>query len=252
MKINKLSFFVIIMLLPMLGFSQESKTESEEIIINEYLYSGGINVKMPKANDDKDINGKVFNEKSLLKFNHIDYSDLRPEEGELAAFAKKEWKNLKSDKDGFISIKNNTKSEDYQIQYFVSYIEANRWLKGKLSIESSDMMEVYLNGKSIGGIYSIDDEMGTFKKDLKLEKQNYTLLIKILTKVEKSKKIKFAATLKLDDAFTQDDLKISTNPEHYMDIAHVLEGPRVNSVKVSADGKYYLASYSELTSPGEK
>lgn len=240
------------MALPMFGFSQESKTNSKKISVDEWLHLGSLIVKMPLANDDKDVNGKAFNEKTLLQFDHISIGDLHPAIGELAAFTNKKWDALKTDKDGFVNIK-KTDAEDYQIHYFVSYIEANRWLKGKLSIESSDILEVYLNGESIGGIYSIEKELESFTKDLKFEKRNYTLLLKVLCKkTEKNKKIKFSATLKLDDSYRLNDITISTNPLHYMDIEHVLDGPRINSVKISADGKYVLASYSEVTPPEGK
>lgn len=252
MKISKLSFLVFVMLIPMLSFNQELKTNSKIISVNEWLYSGSLTVKMPLSNNDKDINGKAFNEKSLLKFNHINFSHFRPELNEKVGFTNRNWENLKSDKDGFINLKKNGKSKDYKIQYFVSYIEANRWLKAKLNVESTDMLEVYVDGKSIGGLYSSNGELETFKKELKLEKRNYTIIVKVLSKLSENKKIKFGATLILDDAFEQNDINISINPEYYMDIPHVLEGPRIKSIKVSADGKYFLADYSEVLPPEGK
>ncbi len=252
MKIYKLSFFMILMALPLLGFTQKLNSNSEKISFSEWLYSGNIFVKMPIANDDKDINKKTFNQKSLLQFNQVDVAKLRPAQGEESTFSDTNWEVVKADKEGFATAKINGKTENYQIQYFVTYIEANRWVQAELSIQSSDMLEVYLNGKAIGGIYSIEDETASFSKKLKLEKRNYTLVLKVLSKAEKTKKVKIAATVNLDEPYSNFDLNISTNPEHYMDIAHVLEGPRVNSVKVSADGEYFLAEYSEVTPPEGK
>lgn len=252
MKIFKPALLVILMVIPFLGFNQETKSNSAKITIDECLYSGSLSVKMPLANDDKDVNGKAFNEKSLLKFNHIEIQKLRPAHGDITVFTKDKWETVKSDKDGFMSVKKAKRTENYQIQYFISYIEAHRWLQGKLSIESSDLLEVYLNGKSIGGIYSMDDEIESFSKDLKLEKRNHTLLIKVLSKVDDNKKIKLSASIKLKEAFVQSDLTISIDPKHFMDIKHVLEGPRIGSIKISADGKYVLASYSEITPPDGK
>jgi len=246
MKIFKHSFLVILLITSLFGYAQNP----HKVSINQWLVSEGITVKMPVASDDKDINGEAFTQKSLLKFEQFDISKLRPGVGENTKFSNGNWRIINGDEDNTVEIKSMKKL--FKLHYLVCYIEAHRWTNAKFSIESSDMLEVYLNGESIGGIYSIEDETEVFEKDIKLEKRNHTIIIKVLNGIDKKKNTQISANIELGDPFSRDDLSISTNPELYMDITHVLEGPRIKSINVSADGQYYFAKFDEITAPEGK
>ncbi len=233
----------LIISLPM--YSQEDKTSVASI--NHWLYSGQVEVKMPVLNNSKDVNGKTFNLKRLLKFDQVDVAKFRPEANEFATFSGQNWSLVSADEEGMLKFAGNKSS----LSYFVSYIEVNRFTKARLKIESSAMFEVYVNGKAVGGIYSAkDDELSKFSKDLTFEKQNYAVVLKVLT--EKENELAIKATLEFSEPYAKGNLTLTTSPKHFMDITHVLEGPRVNNVQVSADGLYYFVTYSEITVPEGK
>jgi dipeptidyl aminopeptidase/acylaminoacyl peptidase len=253
MRLNKITFFVLFFAISIIGNTQEKKSETIKLNMEEWLVSNALIVKMPASNDDKDINGHSFSHLELLKFNQIDLNKLKPTEGDKIKFLNSigKWKVLKSDKKGFINLNVKDKSEKskkYKLKYLISYLEANRWLSAKLNIESSALLEVYLDGKPLGSIRNIKDSIASFEKNIQLEKKNYTLIVKILY----DKDFKFKANIEFEKDYSNKAVSLSTSPKHYMDIEHVLEGKRVKSVKISADGEYYIVEYSEITAPKGK
>lgn len=252
MKFLKFFICASFFLYSFLSFNQETtEFDSEKIFINEWLYSGGFSVKMPVSNDDEDINGHSFDEKALLQFNHFDIKKFRPAQGEKVSFSDDNWITKKGNHEGKVN-QNINSENDQQIHYFVAYVEANRWLEGKLCFESNSLMEVYLDGKPIGGIYNINEKPSKFIKDIKLEKKNYTIVLKILTNSHINKEFDFSGSIEIRTPYSKDDLKTWTNPKHFMDISHVLEGPHISSIKVSADGRYFLVEHDEVTPPDGK
>ncbi len=246
MKLNKVIFSMMLVGLLFVILPNIVRAESIKINLDKWLISDPITVNMPVSNNELSINGVPYAEKDLLQFKHLSLH-IRPNEGDLFTPTNSKWE-LADCKNSLVEFGTKEESDTYKVSYLVSYIEANRWLKAKLNIETSALIEVFVNGKAVGGVYNLQDGKGIFSSQLDFEKQNYALIIKVLHKNEASIK----ASIEFEEKYEADALSLKTNSGHFMDIDHVLLGSKIKDIKVSANGNYYIAEYSEITKPEGK
>ena len=111
-------------------------------------------------------------------------------------------------------------------------------------------LEIYLDGKKIASNYEQGKkEAKEIRTKLTLEPGKHCLLIKVLSL---NKNNKFKAELKAENPWNNDDFNISTTPDQFITINKVLDGKKVNSSALSANGQFALISYSQTLPPSDK
>jgi len=236
----------------------EHDSIDNKIQIQSFLKVGNFLTFLPSFDTIENIKGKKFELENLLKFSYLDISKLNPVENQIFQWDNNknyEWTKISSNKDGFVLV-NNKKNKSNQIAYYSCYIDANRWLKANLEIESPQMFEVYLDGKLILSKYSFDKEdaknIGKKNKELIFENGKHKLIIKTFCNAENIADWKFSTTITPSEKFDKEDVDVSISPIQFMDIKHVLEGKRVNSADISPSGELVIIRFSETNPPKGK
>ncbi|MEJ2616737.1 MAG: hypothetical protein P8Z35_17415, partial [Ignavibacteriaceae bacterium] len=177
----KLKYSLVLFILLSSFITGQSKRDS--VVINEWLGIGNITIPFPVPN-----NGK-FSIKDVLRFNDIDIKKLNPRENQNFSWDKDQnfqWKKISS-ANYKIKFKEENKVEP-EVNYLAVYLNAGRWLSGKLEISSCQLFNVYMDGKEILSKSSSqnlkpDTSACTPEKssaDIKLEEGKHLLIIKSL------------------------------------------------------------------------
>lgn len=245
---------LLILLLSLSNIFAQTSILNNKLIIENWLISEAIDLKMPIFNNPHDVNGNEFTFKELLKFDHIDKAALWPSEGEAVNLNGKisKWKLVKSDNDDLLMISKSKKIKNLQVYYSLTYVEVDRWLKANLILKSAYAFEVLLDGESLGTKTSLDGIENVFEKEIKLEQGKHIILVKSLVKEGLDQDLNIHAQLVVDKPADVSSLILSTSNKRRMNIPDVLDGMRVNSSTISPNGNYYIVSLSERYAPEGK
>ncbi len=223
-----------------------AQTHNEKII-NQWLIAGPVNVNVPLFDTIKNVKGDKYVKANLLKYNAVALQDIKPEKGK--SISGQKWEVCNADKSGQLQIKTN--EENNQIYYFATYVYADSWQKVSISIKSPLMFELYIDRIKVSSKYSFDaadaKETGKADYEVKMERGNHLLMIKVLTNTSDHKQrgitLYYTSSSKLEPGI---------EPESFMDIHHVLEGTVVKGVDISDNGKYYIIGYQKTSAPAGK
>jgi len=230
-----------------LVFGQSGK---DSIIIKEWLSLGNITIRLPVLNNDK-----KFNVKDILSFNDIDIKNLSPEENQNFSWNKEQllkWTKLTSSND-FVRF-NEKNLKEPEVNYLAAYLDADRWLSGKLEIISCQLFAAYIDGNEIltkGSSQNLkpDTSACTPEKssvDIELETGKHLLLIKSVKDPAMVSNWEVKAEITLDTSFSKRDLNISLNPNHFVNINNLLEDPKIRAVSISPDGELASVAVSQV------
>jgi dipeptidyl aminopeptidase/acylaminoacyl peptidase len=245
---NKLLSIIALMLIFNLSSMAKKKNDQQSIVLKNWLQSEAAPVSLPAFHNSLNIENKSFQVKDLLIENYIDLEKLRPEENDSLEWSQKslKWNKASTSKKGFL----NTNSKLNHLNYFVTYIDVKDWSKAKLLVETFPMLEIYLDGEKITSHYKQEDkEPKELSSDLTLEPGKHCLLIKVLSH---NKNNAFKIQLQAEKGWGNDDFKISPSAKQFITINKILDGEKVNSTMLSANGKYALISYSRSLAPSDK
>jgi hypothetical protein len=216
---------------------------NEKIFFNDWLTAGPFTIPLPVFEQNKEENLK-----ELLKFEHTKIDE--PEKGIVINWYNGndyKWNPLTSN-DGNI-ILNTDGTEVPQILYLAAYIEADKWISGKLEISTCNLFNASLDGsefliKTTFNNDSTECKPENKSKEIFLEKGKHLLIIKTINPVNKPLTIK--TTFELDSGFTKKDLHIVTTPKRFVSIKNLLEDPKIDNVTISQDGKYSAVTISDV------
>ncbi len=252
-------FLLLIIIMPFSAKSSETEADKIQIPITTWLKIGHIESSLPVFHNTKNIKGKKFDLKSLLKFDQFEIKNLLPKEGELFQWDQLKtfnWTKVEADSEGFLF---NSASERTvpQFIYFASYIDAKRWAKAKLEVASHHLFQVYLDGEKLTEKTSSekpkDDttsaEPGKATHELKLETGKHLLLIKSLKDPENKSEWDLKAELHLSKPWNENDLDLTISPGHQMTIKHLLDGPKIGRISISPDGGLVALSIRQTLPP---
>ena len=236
--------------LALLGFLCFSGITASDVPVNEWLDSGPLQVHAPGFIKGPNIQSENFGPRYILSNTYLDLATLQPSDGEPFLWDNQEVQNwmLSSIPEGeFLEIKPIRKAE-YQIAYHAFYIESGGLNKHDLEVESPQMFEVFLQGKKLSSSYELagKDSSNTGKATLDLDRGKFLIIVKSLyTKGDENKwRIKAKVSGKP---------LLSTTPVCGMNIHHLLEGTKLGSVSISADGSLVMVNYSRVDrKSGEK
>ncbi|MDH6341739.1 dipeptidyl aminopeptidase/acylaminoacyl peptidase [Parabacteroides sp. PFB2-12] len=199
---------------------------AQSIVVDEYIHYGSFGIRTPLMNDPVDLNKKPFDFKSLI-------SQSLP----VAVYAGK-GEIVKTDNEGRITI--SSSDESHRIGLLTFYMDAPVYCTPELQFEGlPDIAELYLNGK----IQAL--QKGSAK--LTLEPIRHELVIKYIA--EPCKAYTIRTTI-------QDSVGLSpqatTNPSKRYSIYEVVNGRRIQSARISPDGKYYFVRYYHVFPDGKR
>lgn len=244
---QKLFLFLLIGL-----FFTQLNAQQNSIIIEDFIITDAIEVKLPLFADVEGVEGNMFEESDLLKYKYLSNLDFRPKVGE-----ELEWSGLEFLKWRKSSIKDSIVSLDYhkgkfELAYAGFYLENDEWTKLELKIETSQMIEVYIDGKFIKGKYTFEEESNekVFLVNKAIEANNHVVIIKMLhSDKDRVWTMKCEAIAKNESNSVA--LNSSIQARHYMDIDHLMNGVDIKNAKISPAGDYYFVSYEMQDGPSE-
>jgi len=229
---------------------------AEKMVLSRVLTTSPLPVSKPLFHDQPNVLGNPFSSSDLLSFQHFSKEDFFPiEGGDLKWFDGKEtsWKETVTDEDGFVFFEKPEK-EGASVAYITSYLRSDRWLTAKLEVRSPAMLEVFLNGKSLGRKSTTEGEEGTigsFSKDITLPRGTHVLIIETFNPGNLKLDWKVSATLELGNEFANTDISLSLSPENIQNINHILDGVKISGALPSPDGRFYAISYRQSLPPSD-
>jgi len=244
---NKLFSIIALVLIFNLSTRAEKKDDNKQVVIKNWLQSEAAALLLPAFSNTTDIDNKRFQLKELLQESYLNPEDIKPEENDQLLWNQNELKWMKASisKKGYMA----ADAAKISLSYFASYISVEQWCKAKLLVNTYPMLEIYLDGKKIASHYNQEEkESKEIKSDITLEPGKHCLLIKVLSQ---NKNNKFKLQLQAEDGWTEEDFKLSTSPEQFISINKVLDGKKVTSAVLSANGAYALISYSRSLPPSD-
>ncbi len=227
---------------------------AEKVVVSQVLSTTPLPVSKPAFHEQKNVDGKPFSNDNLLAFEHFDVDGFFPAEGnKLKWFDSKttSWNKTFSDENGFFFFEKETNGQA-QFAYIATYVKVGRWLKTNLELKSPGMLEVYLNGKSLGRKSTIETEegeIGRFNRDLTLPKGTHLIIIKAFNPGNLRLDWKVSATFDLKDDFANTDISLTLSPKNIKNINHILDGVKITGTQPSPDGKFYTIFYRQSQPP---
>ena len=229
--------------LVLLGFLFFSGIIASDVSVNEWLDSGPLQVHAPGFIKGTNIQSEDFGPRYILSNTYLDLATLQPADGVPFLWDNQEvqnWMLNRIPEGEFLEIKPIRKAE-YQIAYLAFYIESGGLNKHEMEVESPQMFEVFLQGKKLSSSYEPagKDSSNTGKATLDLDRGKFLVIVKSLyTRGDENKwwiKAKVAGKPVL-----------GTTPVCGMNIHHLLEGTKLGSVSISADGSLVMVNYSRV------
>jgi dipeptidyl aminopeptidase/acylaminoacyl peptidase len=244
-------FFSIIILLSF------QSTAKEKLIISQWLQAGPFNVSHPLFHQTENVFGKAFTDTDLLKIEHHDLRTLYPEKGMPMPWLQgrsASWQEVLTDSNGYVILPHEN-SQQPKIIYLATYLNTDRWLKGKLEIKSPYILEAWLDGKRIASKATTEKEentIGRMNPEIKLTQGNHLLIIKAFLPVDRHLDWKVMAAVELEEPYNVSNLTPNLSPSTIKNINHILDGVKITGIDPSPDGKYYIVRYSQSQPPSDQ
>ncbi len=227
-----------------------------ELIIREWLFSGGLQVHKPAFSETENLDGKKFNEENLFRFTQLHYESILPVENKTFLSLSGEtlqWKKVTAGEDGIVGWSTPAAGGNYVV-WFAAWVKTNRWGQVTLEVRSRQQLEIYQGNRLLGGKYTIEPaekDPGKLNRELTLETGTHLILVKSMNDGQKEVVPGFSALIKPKDYFSDGSIIVSTTPSRNKTIQDVLEGVKAKGVNLSHDGKYYSVNYS-LALPNDR
>ncbi|MFZ5515530.1 MAG: prolyl oligopeptidase family serine peptidase [Candidatus Zhuqueibacterota bacterium] len=262
MKNIRLTCSVIILLLSFsILLSEETKTDSPKIMIGKWLQLGPISSPLPAFHSAPDVKGKKFELENMLTGSLVNSEDWWPGAGETFQWDKATvltWREVAADTAGFVSAAPRDTANP-EIVFWVSYTEVARWMKATIEVASPHLLQVSVDGAVLASKTSSDatpdsakkSAPGQISKEVKLEQGKHIVLIKALKNPACKNPWTMKACLSPAKDWTADDVTLSVSPKRSVDLALVLDGPKVSSVSISPDGELVALSLNRTLPPGD-
>ncbi|HUW06289.1 MAG TPA: S9 family peptidase [Williamwhitmania sp.] len=222
----------------------------EKVIVPELLHMGPVELKNPVFSDVKNTDGKAFEVQMFLKTDDFKADESTPRAGASIGENLK-WETLKADTAGWVTLTNTVGTT---LHTFAFYIEPNRFFKGKLSIQTPNRVEVYLDGKKVADKSSAEKEADKSKPvdaSLTLEKEKYLVEVKLLSTPSDSNSIALKAVLTPNKEFDASAVAISILPERPITLNDVIGAEQISSISISPSGQYGIVRYATFGPKGK-
>jgi len=215
--------------------------------VKSWLSSGSFEVYKPAYIQGQNLKKEDFQNKFVLGNSYLNLLDLKPVEGRPILWKDRKsnkWKIRKTNNEGFLEIKPE-KNDKFQISYNAFYIESDGLNSYKLEVESPQMFQVFLNGKEICSQTGSDTakKPNISESTLDLDRGKFVVIVKSMYVSGDDDKW----YLKAEISGNEDSQPlVSVSPAERMNIHHLLEGPKLQSVSISPDGELVALIYSNV------
>ncbi|MCC8146731.1 MAG: prolyl oligopeptidase family serine peptidase [Bacteroidales bacterium] len=219
----------------------------KEIPVQKMKASTLIPLYDPILIDSLDVNKKAFETKKLLQ-TPVDFEIVKESSNTISAGKDSVFIMEKA------SVDTKAPTRNKAIQLFSFNIDADRYCKAELHFKSTDMLEVYIDGKKEKSKDTREDSLSKAKElklDLSLEPRRYEVIIKRLAESKDSSEYKLKAYLKPAEKDSMAMISLSLDGKRRMTFNDVIEGSRIASSNLSPSGEYFLINMW-TTTPGGK
>lgn len=199
----------------------------------EWLALTPVPVKTPALSQVKNVDGKIFSENMLLEYSDLDVRHMLPQSGQTTGRLK--WEKAATEQDTVLA----PQESGLTLNYYAVYLENDQWLKGKLDFHLFGNAEIYLDGaKKLS--YT---EKGNTDKTVVCEllPGKHTLIVKTVTQGGKTFSCRFTA----QTPEIENGVRFSLSPKRGKNIYDILDGKKIDYVRLSPSGKYTLVRIRE-------
>jgi dipeptidyl aminopeptidase/acylaminoacyl peptidase len=235
------------------GSAQE---KSAEYIIESWLAIGPFPVSWPAFHADKK---RGFGAEDLLKYEEIDIASLKPKTGMSFKWLDGKtagWKEIKAGEKGVGLAVNPSLPAT---AYLGAYIEVSRWTRTRITLTSSQLIQVYLDGKLIATKAKVDkpeksgavNGEGKATAEAKLEAGKHLLMIKTVFDPESRTDWRIKASLEFAEKFASPGVLFSLAPEERMTLRHLFDSPKPVGISVSPQGTLVALTINQSLPPGD-
>ena len=222
---NKSLLFTLLICISITLFGQKNPVEN-------YLYAGFTIVQKPLIIDSLNVKGKAFEEKNILQ-NFVSFPKV---------FEKTSLIVADSGKINFTTSKGN-----YALHYFKFYLFPDRFVKGKLTLKTADMFELYVDGEKKKDKTTFDSIAKETTIELALEPKRYEIIIKYLaSNSEKDSCILTTCFALQNNTETANSISFQgSDCTKFYNIDILQNGITYTGISISPNGNYVKVNYSE-------
>ena len=206
------------MLLAATGASAQTETR-----ITEWNLSGPFAVTVPVELDSIDVNGKKFDEPSLLNALSLEARPTKIFNGSIVP----------------------SLSKDKSVGVLSCFLNNTSYLKGTLKVKGPKHYKLYIDGKEVAN-------------ELKLAPEHHTIALKFMAEPNDTDTISVTIVTPASSSSSghlqskeRKDIITQTSPLHPYMVHDLTDGKRVRGLSLSADGKYAVVSF-QTTERGGK
>ncbi len=224
---------------------------ADSIPVNQWLAVKGPDMELPAFSSTENLEGNTFSSRKLFELSPVDISDHYPFENKVFMQGddfEKIWTVFHANDSGFLSLDKADEAGN-STTYLAAYISADRWMKAELELYSRQMLEVYLNGKSLGtkdNSQKSDADPEKWTRGVELEQGKHLLLIRSFHTSEEESPWQVKGSIKPPEYAEAGDVTFELHPEQGKNINHLLDGIKAGSTTLSPDGKLYAVNFSRI------
>ncbi len=215
-------------------------TAQQNFSPNQIYHFGPIAVQKPIMLDSTNLGDKKFSNELLLA-NTISV----PQQERFTTLSN-------PDSEGFFHLQKPQKGDAFHL--FSFFVSANRYGKGKLTVTSPNLLELWIDDEKLATKTQLNDSLhqaGSVDTDLNGFTNNVRVVIKLLAsagnKINPSVKIELKP--ETGDSLTQ--YTFSNTKARRINIKDILEGKRVSNSTISPSGRFVLLKLNETLPGGE-
>lgn len=211
----------------MLAFAGVCVAGAASVRLDRLELSSPLKITAPLLNDTLNPQGKKYDTRSLVK-TRVNDKGIR-------------FTNVTAkDSAGFAL---TLPSAGYELSLGRTRIRAQRFFKGKISVESAAPVQVLIDGKEIIDKSAAGRAEASSPVTLNPE-QTYDVAIRVLTAATDSVAPRLKVTISPDKKYEDVALSIAPDLKDRFGVTDLSLGSRVNTVTVSPDGRYYTTLFN--------
>ncbi len=221
-------------LIPAIVFPVALCTFAEPYTVKDFKASRPLSLPLPQMPDS-----------ALAGKNSFDKSELLSAREAALRSQLQNWTAMAADTAGFLRLAN---AKDVPALHSLSSrIRASRFAKGKLSISSTSMADVLLNGVSVLKKTTSDSTATSQDAPITLNPEtDYDIQVNILSLPDDKSEPQFKLEFIPDDHFSDVEIKSGADIRKRFNLDQTSLGKRASGAYLSPDGKYVILRYSEM------
>lgn len=207
---------------------------ADPFTLKDFRHSEPISIPLPQTPDSTSADKNTFDKSMLLA-------------ARAAAIRAQlqDWTTIPADTAGTIHA--GKAGEIPVLHSFSTRMRASRFAKGKLSLSSTSMANVLLNGTSLIKKTSQDSAAVSQDAPLSLNPEtDYEIQVNLLSLPDDKSQPEFKLEFIPDEEFSHVEIKSASDMKRRFNLGNTTLGQRASSAELSPDGKYLILRFSEM------